>query len=342
MIHEAVSGGGMVDRDLPPSWASEGSAIRGALVADFAAVPGVRVVETVDARCLDDQPALAQVTRIVADPARPVDLQELARAADAWVIVAPETDGELLKLTRAVAHRGRSLGSSAAEIWLCGDKLRLAEVFAGIGVPTPPTLAFNPSARLPTIETPSGRVVVKPVDGAGAIDTFVLANGSRCPPALLDRAAVLIQPFRPGPALSASFLVDRAGRAHLLAVGRQRIEVGTRRTVALRRRRAADPVLGPGPRPRPRSAVDPRLDGFCRRGLHRGRADRRRRGDRDQPEGHDLDRRLDPPGPAGDDRPRLAGDCVRDEGIDDPGADFHAIRLAPPVRFRADGTILGS
>ena len=197
----------------------------------------------------------------------------------------------------------------------------------------------NALTGLPAIESPSGRVVVKPVDGAGAIDTFVLPVGSRCPPALLDRAVALIQPFRSGPALSASFLVDRAGRAHLLAVGRQQIESGPGGRLFY--------AGGELPIPYPeldlaqvRKALSiPGLMGFV--GVDfiavepTGAVEVIEINPRVTTSIVALTR-LAPPG-------TIAGvwlDCVRDEGIAAPGPDFRVIRSAPPIRFRADGTIL--
>ncbi len=227
LIHEAVSGGGMVGRDLPPSWLEEGSAIRRAVAADFRAVPGVEVIETVDARCLDDRLDLPGPGQIIADPARPIDLARLARLADLVVIVAPESGGELEALARLVEGvGGRSLGSTPEAIALCSDKSRMADHLVRLGIPTPPTWRFEPASGLPRVDSGSGRVVVKPVDGAGAIDTFVVPASDPCPPGLLGRGVTLIQPFRPGMAMSASFLVGLDGGATLLAVGRQRVEVG--------------------------------------------------------------------------------------------------------------------
>src|SRR5262245_25792257 len=50
VIHEYVTGGGLAGQDLPESWAAEGRAMRIAAARDFAAVRGVRVVMTLDAR----------------------------------------------------------------------------------------------------------------------------------------------------------------------------------------------------------------------------------------------------------------------------------------------------
>ncbi len=50
LVYEHVTGGGLADRELPASWAIEGAAMRRAIVGDFAAVPGVKVVTTIDSR----------------------------------------------------------------------------------------------------------------------------------------------------------------------------------------------------------------------------------------------------------------------------------------------------
>src|SRR5438445_1071486 len=67
LIHEWVTGGGMADTVLPPSWAAEGSAMRRAIAGDFAALEGgrARVIVTLDAR-LDDDPGPWTVVRIEA------------------------------------------------------------------------------------------------------------------------------------------------------------------------------------------------------------------------------------------------------------------------------------
>src|SRR4051794_31876420 len=64
LVHEFVTGGGLAGQALPPSWAAEGAAMRRAIVADFAAVPGVRVVMTLDDRLPDEAAPGVRVTRV--------------------------------------------------------------------------------------------------------------------------------------------------------------------------------------------------------------------------------------------------------------------------------------
>src|SRR5262249_55464396 len=93
LVHEFVTGGGLAGDDLPPSWAAEGWAMGRALAADFAAVPGVRVVLTVDAR-LPDEPGPWAIRRVGPGEERGI-LTRLAAEADHTALIAPETGGIL-------------------------------------------------------------------------------------------------------------------------------------------------------------------------------------------------------------------------------------------------------
>lgn len=222
LVFEYVTGGGLAGHDLPASWASEGAAIRRAIVGDFAAVPGVRVVTTLDARLpFEARPGVG--VRIIPDR-EGCSFESLAAEADYTVLIAPEADNILANLARAIGQAGgRSIGSEPGAIALTADKLRLAAHFERSGIPTPPTRPVKPAHGLPPgLEGP---IVVKPIDGAGSVDTFVVRDPRRPPTGLRRLAKGLSQPYLPGVPRSASFLVDLDGRPTLLAVGRQRIEV---------------------------------------------------------------------------------------------------------------------
>ena len=67
--------------------------------------------------------------------------------------------------------------------------------------------------------------VLKPVDGAGSVDTFYLDGPGDLSESARRMPQALLQPFVPGEPMSASLLVSRAGRAWLIAFGTQRIEL---------------------------------------------------------------------------------------------------------------------
>jgi tyramine---L-glutamate ligase len=224
LVHEWVTGGGLAGSDLPASWAAEGRAMRRSIAADFAALPRdlIRVVVTLDSRLPGDAGPW-QIESVA--PGEYADrLRELAQAADFTVLIAPETSGILAGLTCDLAHRGvRLLGSTAEAVELTADKARLATFLESLSIDTPPTRTIVPTAGLPSdADYPA---VLKPVDGAGSLDTFFLADVLRLPPAALALPFAVIQPFVPGTPMSASFLKRLGDEAWLIGIGIQRIEV---------------------------------------------------------------------------------------------------------------------
>jgi predicted ATP-grasp superfamily ATP-dependent carboligase len=263
LIHEYVTGGGLAGCELPPSLAAEGNAMRRAVAEDFTALPGVRVVATRDVRLPDNERSWTTVHV-------PIDeelgtLLRLAREADYTVLIAPETGGILCERARLLEETARpSLGCASGAIALAGDKLVLSRVLAAAGIATPETRLLRPGDELPRdIAYP---FVVKPRDGAGAVDTMLVANGvadlasnaielsgataSTAPSEGADfptslvvrtppfqkrgqtrlchefwptRPEMIVQPYVPGAAMSASFIIAGDGRSVLIGIARQRI-----------------------------------------------------------------------------------------------------------------------
>jgi tyramine---L-glutamate ligase len=224
LIHEWVTGGGLAGRALPASWAAEGRAMRRAVAADFACLPGgpVRVIVTSDAR-LPDDPGPWTTLRIAAgdDPGR---VRDLARAADSTVLIAPETSGILASLTREFDQAGaRLLGSTAGAVELAADKARLAARLRALSIDTPSTRTIVPGAGLP--HDAKFPAVLKPIDGAGSVDTFYLADAQSLPACARDMPVAALQPFVPGTPMSASFLVGHGGQSWPIGVGAQQIAI---------------------------------------------------------------------------------------------------------------------
>lgn len=197
--------------------------MRRAIVRDFAALEGgpVRVIVTLDAR-LDDDPGPGTTERIGAGD-HPHRVHELARSADFTVLIAPETTGVLENLTIGIRDAGaRWLGSSIDAVALTRDKAALAERLRARGIESPPCRRLRLASGLPDDgEYPA---VIKPIDGAGTMDTYVVDNPASLPAGLAALDGLILQPYVHGRAMSASFLVDSRGRAWPIAVGEQRIE----------------------------------------------------------------------------------------------------------------------
>jgi tyramine---L-glutamate ligase len=224
LVHEWVTGGGLAGMPLPASWERQGSAMRRAITRDFAAVRShdIKVVMTLDAR-LPAESGPWDLERI-AEGEHERKLQTCSTAADFTVLVAPETSGVLAGLSRDLEQAGaRVLGSAAGAVDLTGDKFRLAAHLRSYGIDTPPTQAVVPSEGLP--ELARYPAVLKPVDGAGSVNTFLLDGPLALPGDARQMPHALLQPFVPGESMSASFLVSPEGRAWPIGVGRQRMEI---------------------------------------------------------------------------------------------------------------------
>ncbi len=182
-----------------------------ALLADLAAIPGIALRASRDARL----PSIAIPGEIVAVGRRPcweVWGEEIA-AADAFWPIAPESDGILLRLSEMAAGK-ILLGSSPEAVRLCASKIATSQHLAAHGIVTVPSLA-------PGIASPHG-VIAKPDDGAGAEGVRFFADPAAATMAR-GTPGLIAQPFIQGAPESLSLLC-RGGEAVLLSCNRQIIE----------------------------------------------------------------------------------------------------------------------
>jgi predicted ATP-grasp superfamily ATP-dependent carboligase len=224
LIHEWVTGGGLAGSPVPESWAAEGAAMRRVIARDFASIPSpsTRVIVTLDRRLPDDTGPW-DVVRIGEGEEREI-VRSLASQADFTLVIAPETDG-ILQDWAAELERGRirSLGSNPAAIGITGDKFRFAERLVEKGIATPPTRRLGSAPRLPiNAKYPA---VLKPIDGAGGLETFFVESADSVPKVGPRLAGWLLQAYIPGVAMSASYLVDEAGGPHLIGIGTQNLVI---------------------------------------------------------------------------------------------------------------------
>ncbi|MCL1961281.1 MAG: ATP-grasp domain-containing protein [Desulfovibrionaceae bacterium] len=132
-------------------------------------------------------------------------------------LVAPETDGLLARLQRAVPP-SRWLGCSAGAIALTASKQNTLARLAMNGIATPLAFAGAPGIR---------RWVVKPGDGAGAVDTRVhskLALARADQRQRAPSAAATLEPWVEGEPLSLSLMCSPGG-IELLSINRQHIAI---------------------------------------------------------------------------------------------------------------------
>ncbi len=221
-VCEYVTGGGFAGASLPPGLVREGDMMLGALVKDLAELPGVELVTTRDRR-LPDAALPATVVPITAGGDPWAMWRAQVAEADATWPIAPETGGILERLSGLVLECRRPLlGSRPTAVRLAASKrdtaLRLAE--HGLA-----TLSTVPLASAMADGMPPGHHgwVVKPDDGAGAEDAYVLrsvAELRRWSRARQDIARFVVQPFVEGAAASLSLLCA-GGRTALLGCNSQ-------------------------------------------------------------------------------------------------------------------------
>lgn len=150
------------------------------------------------------------------------DLMEAARNEmrrhDAVWIIAPETSGRFLSFTQLAESMGmRLIGASSPAVEICGDKLLASRCLRGL-VNMPESRPFDGMcATFPC--------VVKPADGAGCDNTFLIQNADELAVLNLpEDIEFIVQPFIPGGHFSAGIL-SYDGEVELLGVCRQKIMV---------------------------------------------------------------------------------------------------------------------
>ncbi len=140
------------------------------------------------------------------------ELERLSSAADATILIAPEFDDILLKAARLVlASGGRLMSPSPEFIRIAADKQRTCETLGAAGVRVPAGRALEPDEPLPVdFEYPA---VIKPVDGAGSQDTYLVTGRYDRPPAHAWRRR--LEQYVPGLAASVAVLCGPNGRIPL-------------------------------------------------------------------------------------------------------------------------------
>jgi predicted ATP-grasp superfamily ATP-dependent carboligase len=220
LFAEHFCSGGLGGLPLDRGLLAQGKGMLQGLVADFEAA-GHEAVTLCDARLQLDVPGTK--IPVVADGfARALDTFSTALGeVDAAVVVAPESDALLAAWTERVERAGVvNLGSSGAGVRLAADKAGLCRLLRGQGVRVPADTPGLDGAE--KMLRRHGALVVKPNQGAGCVDTFVIRDAAALA-GLPDRSDWLVQEHVPGMACSVAFVVSADGRPRALRAGFQSI-----------------------------------------------------------------------------------------------------------------------
>jgi predicted ATP-grasp superfamily ATP-dependent carboligase len=214
-LYEWATGGGLVEHPTgwPASLVREGAAMLAALAADFTRIPGCRISVLRDPRVLNLALAGCDVTDVICAAAREDEFDRLARTAAGTILIAPEVDRILWKAARRVnAAGGRLLSPSPEFIRIATDKQQTCDKLSSAGIRVPVGITLQPDE--PLQESFAYPAVVKPLDGAGSQDTYLISGPhDAVPPYAWPRR---LERYVPGMAASVAFLCGRGGHIPLV------------------------------------------------------------------------------------------------------------------------------
>ncbi|MGA2935970.1 MAG: ATP-grasp domain-containing protein [Syntrophobacteraceae bacterium] len=215
LVHEYVTGGGWPAEDLPHGLAAEGFTMLRAVLNDFRLWGGVSLITTRDVRLAGFSLCADRVVNLHREEYLRT-LNDLVADVDAVLVIAPESNGVLARLSALVEERGRLLlGSSAEGVSVAGDKWDCFRRFSENNLPTPRTWRLSCAEALTAAEEIGFPLVVKPIDGVGCEGVSIASDSSSLRMAL-DLLhpwpeSILLQPYLSGTHASVSLLVSETG-----------------------------------------------------------------------------------------------------------------------------------
>jgi len=188
-VYEHLSGGGLLAASAnrlgldaaTQSLLREGSAMRNALLMDLAETAGVQASALVDTRTIaKGAPSVAPTHAI--DSVGVADFKQweaafdrLARDADAAIVIAPESTGQLEQLARRVISLGTPLlGPSLELIALTSNKQGTADYLTAYNIPVPRGFLLPAGASLS--DRANFPLVRKPNDGCGSMQVDLVQH----------------------------------------------------------------------------------------------------------------------------------------------------------------------
>lgn len=176
----------------------EGQMMLNALLANFEKIPNVDVIV-----------------------ATKNEFHNQLKIVDAAWIIAPEFDGILEHYCQLVENENKILLTSPAKaVALTANKFTTFQTLIAAKIPTVPTEIFNSAKNYDKTK----EWIIKPIDGAGAENTFLLTSKKDWSALPCFEKAILIQPHIYGEKISLSCIFQN-GKAHLLCVNLQQFEI---------------------------------------------------------------------------------------------------------------------
>ncbi|MEQ1484132.1 ATP-grasp domain-containing protein [Methyloglobulus sp.] len=222
LIFEYITGGGLNKSDLPESLAREGLLMLQSLLDNLVGIEMVECLIMLDFR---------MVGRLATNPydihiIRPEhecrqELTRLMSLCDAVWPIAPESDFILQTLCEEVERSGKLLLTSPASVVaIAGNKWLTYQHLRQHSINTVPTQRLSDFCFTPS------EWIVKPVDGVGCEDSYLVSDQEDFDTvtSLLDKNNYIVQPHIQGAKISLSCLFKK-GRGWLLCANRQQFDI---------------------------------------------------------------------------------------------------------------------
>jgi hypothetical protein len=238
LVYEFFSGGGSSAGEMPEGLAAEALGMLWAVLQDFRQWGAVRTITALDPRFEQRIPGLCRKTlpadEVICAAAGDHDevYLSLLKRCDAVLVIAPETDGILSRLSEQAETEGIPLlGCSAAAVATAGNKAVCSRLFDLANLPAPKARTATYSTAAHVAAQVGCPLVIKPLDGVGCDGVCQLNSLSDLPEILAlirlstGQEQVLLQSLVNGTHASVSLLVAEGG-CRPLSLNLQLIEAG--------------------------------------------------------------------------------------------------------------------
>ena len=222
LVFEYITGGGLNKSDLPEFLAREGLLMLQSLIDDLAEIETIELLIMLDYRMLGRLSAIPESIHIIKpeQDSHQEFIQLMLLCHAVWPI-APENDSILQALCAEVEQSGKILlNSSASAVAITGNKWLTYGQLKRHNIVTVPTQKLTDFYFIPS------EWIIKPVDGVGCTDSYVIADQQNFETitATIDKGKYIIQPHLQGEKTSLSCLFKQ-DRAWLLCANRQHFKL---------------------------------------------------------------------------------------------------------------------
>ena len=227
LVFEYITGGGFNKQNLPEALLAEGCLMLQALLDDMNRYAQLghelEVVVMLDERVKALINTSGMQAVVISPEQNTTDeFTRLVQQCEAIWPIAPEFDGLLQGLCQTVTDLNKLLLNSPAQVVaITGDKWLSYQHFKQHHIATVPTRLFT---GVEQYEGDSSTWVVKPLDGVGCIDSYILTDKQDFMAMKARSGRYIIQPQLVGQTISLSCLFKQ-GRAWLLCANQQQFTI---------------------------------------------------------------------------------------------------------------------